>query len=465
MTSLSRKKHPTIAPNTRPETADKAHFDCGSQIADCGFASANPKSEIRNPKSLLQIIATVIAFGAFAISVGVAGANELQWRRGGPSVIHATTTPGSATATTVQPRRDAAVAPVAYDAEQAGGGPSFGNEPVSQAALRSVIVRHDNPDSDNDQDSYRSAQRYGEPSAPADSRYDQQLRSPFGDSTPQPGTESQGLKEDTMPLPPAEGAPSELAPPTDNGPNMPESQTPPPSMPQYQQPQNQQPTKPRQSTIPTTPRTFQPQPTTKAPRSAGGHDPFDNGPQTGTGPTQPSPLGAAGGSHLEPEVLQAEQGKAKQFCSDELAREKSNTITTVDLSIAVAGTQGEDYPFECSIDEGTMYSGRCWDQITYMWKASALCHKPLYFEDEGLERYGHSWGPCCDPLISGAHFFCTLPVLPYCMGVTPPNECMYALGHYRPGSCTPYMINPVPLSCRGAVFEAAGVAGTAWFLP
>ena len=77
-----------------------------------------------------------------------------------------------------------------------------------------------------------------------------------------------------------------------------------------------------------------------------------------------------------------------------------------------------------------------------MWKASALCHKPLYFEDEALERYGHSWGPCLDPLVSGAHFFCKLPVLPYCMGVHPPNECMYALGHYRPGNCAPYMMRP-----------------------
>jgi hypothetical protein len=100
-----------------------------------------------------------------------------------------------------------------------------------------------------------------------------------------------------------------------------------------------------------------------------------------------------------------------------------------------------------------------------MWKASALCHKPLYFEDEALERYGHSWGPCLDPLVSGAHFFCKLPVLPYCMGVTPPNECMYALGHYRPGNCAPYMCDPIPLSCRGAVFEAGAVVGAAAILP
>ena len=94
-----------------------------------------------------------------------------------------------------------------------------------------------------------------------------------------------------------------------------------------------------------------------------------------------------------------------------------------------------------------------------MWKASAMCHKPLYFEDEQLERYGHSFTPCIEPFVSGAHFFATIPVLPYCMGVEPPNECIYALGHYRPGDCAPYMCNPVPLSCRGALFEAGAVVG------
>jgi hypothetical protein len=100
-----------------------------------------------------------------------------------------------------------------------------------------------------------------------------------------------------------------------------------------------------------------------------------------------------------------------------------------------------------------------------MWKASALCHKPLYFEDEQMERYGHSWGPCCDPIVSGVHFFTRLPVLPYCMGVTPPCECVYALGHYRPGSCAPRYIEPIPISARGALFQAGAVVGVAAALP
>ena len=50
------------------------------------------------------------------------------------------------------------------------------------------------------------------------------------------------------------------------------------------------------------------------------------------------------------------------------------------------------------------------------------------------------------------------------MGLEPPNECIYTLGYYRPGDCAPYMIDPLPLSVRGALFEAgAWVGGVAIF--
>jgi hypothetical protein len=82
-----------------------------------------------------------------------------------------------------------------------------------------------------------------------------------------------------------------------------------------------------------------------------------------------------------------------------------------------------------------------------------------------MERYGHSWGPCCDTIVSGAHFFSKLPVLPYCMGLTPPCECVYALGHYRPGSCAPRQLDPVPLSFRAGLMQAGAVVGAAAILP
>ena len=182
----------------------------------------------------------------------------------------------------------------------------------------------------------------------------------------------------------------------------------------------------------------------------------------GPGPDQSPPTPPTAANEAE---TKAEGATAKESCEKSLENLRAYTVDKVNLSIAIVGTEGEDYPFECSIDDGTMHAGRCWEQTTYMWKASAMCHKPLYFEDEQLERYGHSFSPCFQPFVSGAHFFCTLPVLPYCMGVEPPCECIYALGHYRPGNCAPYMCNPVPLSVRGALFEAGVVTGTAAILP
>lgn len=76
-----------------------------------------------------------------------------------------------------------------------------------------------------------------------------------------------------------------------------------------------------------------------------------------------------------------------------------------------------------------------------------------------MERYGHMAGPWVQPFASGAHFFLTVPILPYKMGLELPNECLYTLGYYRPGSCAPYLFDPIPISLRGALFEAGAWVG------
>jgi hypothetical protein len=107
---------------------------------------------------------------------------------------------------------------------------------------------------------------------------------------------------------------------------------------------------------------------------------------------------------------------------------------------------------------------RQFESITFTWTASALCHKPLYFEDVQLERYGHMAGPWLQPFASAANFFCTFPILPYKMGLELPGECVYTLGYYRPGDCAPYLFDPLPISVRGLFFEScAWVGGVAMF--
>ncbi len=140
-------------------------------------------------------------------------------------------------------------------------------------------------------------------------------------------------------------------------------------------------------------------------------------------------------------------------------------ITKILVAVDVAGVEGQDFPCECKLGN-LPFEGRSWSPTRFTWKATGVCHKPLYFEDVQLERYGHSWNPVVQPFMSAAHFFVSVPLLPYKMGLTPPNECMYTLGYYRPGSCAPYVIEPIPLSLRAALYEAAGVTGFVfWFWP
>ncbi|MGC3971988.1 MAG: hypothetical protein QM775_32995 [Pirellulales bacterium] len=131
----------------------------------------------------------------------------------------------------------------------------------------------------------------------------------------------------------------------------------------------------------------------------------------------------------------------------------------------IAASAG-DLPRECYFDESVATAdNRAWAMTQYHWKASGMCHKPLYFEEVGLERYGHSTGPFSQPLVSGAHFFGSVLVLPYKMGIDPPTECKYALGYYRPGSCAPYIIPGVPITGRAIANQAALVSGLIWLWP
>lgn len=121
-------------------------------------------------------------------------------------------------------------------------------------------------------------------------------------------------------------------------------------------------------------------------------------------------------------------------------------------------------PAECPLG-GLRTSERTWLASTYQYHASALCHKPLYFEQVQLERYGHTAGPIRQPLLSGAHFIGSLVALPYQMAISPPTECEYSLGYYRPGNCAPWMIPPIPLSLRGATAEVAAALGMVYLIP
>lgn len=110
---------------------------------------------------------------------------------------------------------------------------------------------------------------------------------------------------------------------------------------------------------------------------------------------------------------------------------------------------------------------RDWTDACYWWDAPALCHQPLYFEEVNLERYGYRClpVPLVQPFVSGAFFFASIPALPYRMVAEPPCECVYVLGHYRPGSCVPNRVHYPPLDPKAAAAEVGVVGGLILLIP
>lgn len=112
-----------------------------------------------------------------------------------------------------------------------------------------------------------------------------------------------------------------------------------------------------------------------------------------------------------------------------------------------------------------VYGNRVAAGAVYTWSAPAIYHHPLYFEQVNLERYGQGPHHAIQPLYSAAHFFATIPKLPYHVATAPPSERVYTLGHHRPGNCAPYQWHRTRFSWKGVAVQGLATAGTAVALP
>ena len=106
-----------------------------------------------------------------------------------------------------------------------------------------------------------------------------------------------------------------------------------------------------------------------------------------------------------------------------------------------------------------------WAMTASFWQAPNTYSHPLYFEDVMLERHGHQRYVWAQPLVSGARFIATVPMLPYLMTVNHPCDHDYHLGHFRPGSCAPGLLQRPPYVRRAAIVQAAATAGAFLILP
>jgi hypothetical protein len=117
-------------------------------------------------------------------------------------------------------------------------------------------------------------------------------------------------------------------------------------------------------------------------------------------------------------------------------------------------------PFPTGLDRGTPVFPH-----EKHWVPSAICHKPLYFQDTMLERHGHERFHALQPMISGARFFGTLPLMPYLMTLHPPAEDIYNLGHYRPGTTAPRLFERAPYDARAIGVQTAVTGAGFGLLP
>lgn len=103
--------------------------------------------------------------------------------------------------------------------------------------------------------------------------------------------------------------------------------------------------------------------------------------------------------------------------------------------------------------------------VHYHWVASNLYHKPLYFEDVPLERYGHTFPEIVQPFVSLGKFGVQLIGLPYQMALDPVWRDQYALGYYRPGDPAPELFYQVPINFKAAAAAAGVYTGLFYLIP
>jgi hypothetical protein len=171
--------------------------------------------------------------------------------------------------------------------------------------------------------------------------------------------------------------------------------------------------------------------------------------------------------------------QAEALRKDPCAAARFRPICELGIGIAQpTGREPTDFATPCweEINAGPC-ACRCWPMMSYQWDATCLCYQPLYFEDTNAERYGYVCGGCCpwgcntccsncmQSACSAAHFFGTVPALPYCLAAECPTECVYTLGHYRPGSCPPWRWNYPPCDLKAAAICAGVYTGFVFAIP
>jgi hypothetical protein len=176
-----------------------------------------------------------------------------------------------------------------------------------------------------------------------------------------------------------------------------------------------------------------------------------------------------GGTSLAPPRSGTRQDSAAGVFRRELAA-KPISLVSIDITPASGDFPGEvRLPSDPTGDAPPIDSmaTRGWAHSGYSWEATGLYHRPLYFEQPNLERYGYAptRSRTGQSILAGAHFFGSVLILPYRLGAEPINDAVYTLGHYRPGSCVPYRFVRPPLDWKAGALETVTIVGLIFAIP
>ena len=161
-------------------------------------------------------------------------------------------------------------------------------------------------------------------------------------------------------------------------------------------------------------------------------------------------------------LVAAQEDKPQDPDEAEGDRLLSRRLTDIQPTLAYAwGDKDESIlpnDFHKRIDNGP-YERTLAPRTVLQWAPTNLWYHPLYFEDPGLERYGHTRHDWVQPFVSSGRFFGQVAALPYQMTLLPPKSAEYALGYYQPGEWAPKKRYQPPFNEEAAATQFLWLAG------
>jgi hypothetical protein len=143
-------------------------------------------------------------------------------------------------------------------------------------------------------------------------------------------------------------------------------------------------------------------------------------------------------------------------------------IGELDADITLPGeiAPPEDLSAKAFADRGEVFyaPGPAADGLALAELPGGFCHRPLYFEEYYLERHGRSFG-ALQPAVSAAHFFATVPAMPYLMTVNPSGRCSYIAGVGPDGGTIFSSGRPIRRHLAGAIVQGGVITGLGFILP